>query len=49
VAEDASPLAHLAFGLALGLLYRDGASADEVVDDEDEDDDRDYEGDDDQT
>ena len=32
VDEDAGPAAHLAFGLALGLLYRNG-----VVEDEDED------------
>lgn len=29
VDEDASPLAHMAFGLALGLLYRNGRSAEE--------------------
>ena len=36
VDEDASPVAHLAFGLALGLLYRDGGSDDQ---DHEEDDD----------
>lgn len=36
VDEDASPSAHLAFGLALGLLYRDGRDYDEEELDEDD-------------
>ena len=50
VDEDASPSAHLAFGLALGLLYRDGRDYDEEGLDEDEDelDDEDYDFDDDE-
>lgn len=48
VDEDASPAAHLAFGLALGLLYRDGRDDEEYeeYDDDDlEDDDFDDEDD----
>ena len=45
VDEDASPSAHLAFGLALGLLYRDGRDYDEEELDEDELDDDDFDDD----
>lgn len=36
VDEDASPLAHLAFGLALGLLYRNGVARDDEDDADDD-------------
>lgn len=45
VDEDASPAAHMAFGAALGMLYRNGVEAPPVEDVDDDDYDEDYDDD----